>query len=325
MFNVGVASFWHVHAEGYAREVNASGRARITLVWDEHPERGEAAAKALGVPFEPDYATFLERVDGIILTAPTARHTELLLAAADARRPVFSEKLLTLATADARRVVDRFHAQDTVLTLSLPRLTNPFIRTIEKWVREGTLGTVTAVRTRASHDGAFRDWLPAWFYDLEETGGGALIDLGAHPVYVANRLLGAPERVTASFRQVLPGRAVEDNAAAIVEYADGAIAEVESSFVNAPHPYLSVEVHGTTGTLYFGTPAEEIWLGRAGGEFSRVAPEAASIPGPVGQWLDAVLEGRPSVIEDEDMIHLTQVMEAAVKSANNGRMVAVEP
>lgn len=325
MFNVGVASFWHVHAEGYAREVNASGRGQITLVWDDRRERGEAAAKALGVPFEPDYATFLERVDGVIMTAPTARHPELLLAAAEAKRPVFSEKLLTLTTGDAHRVVNAFRAQNTVLTLSLPRLTNPFIRTIEAWVRKGTLGTVTAVRTRASHDGALRDWLPEWFYDPAETGGGALIDLGAHPVYVANRLLGAPERVTASFRQVLPGRQVEDNAAAIVEYADGAIAEVESSFVNAPHPYLSLEVHGTTGTVYFGTPAEEIWVARAGGEFTRVAPETAPMPGPVGQWLDAVLEGRQSVIQDDDMIHLTQVMEAAVRSARDGRMVAVEP
>ena len=52
MFRVAMLSKWHVHAEGYAREINAHPDACVCCVWDEDPERGAAWAEKLNVPFE---------------------------------------------------------------------------------------------------------------------------------------------------------------------------------------------------------------------------------------------------------------------------------
>ena len=64
----------------------------------------------------------------------------------------------------------------------------------------GALGTLTYGRVRLSHDGATAGWLPERFYDPATAVGGALTDLGCHPVYLIQRWLGArPERVSATY------------------------------------------------------------------------------------------------------------------------------
>ena len=326
MLRVGIASFWHVHAMGYAQEVKASGRAELVAAWDEDPERGAAGAGQLGIPFEPDYDRFLNGVDGLIMTAPTRHHGFLLVRAAAAKKHVFSEKVLAVSGREAKDILSAFQRAEAVLELSLPRLYDPNIRTIRQLIQDGALGRVTSMRARASHDGAVAGWLPKHFFDAALTGGGAFIDLGAHPVYVANWLLGEPIQVTARLTRIQEGYRVDDNAGAIVEYRNGAFAEVETSFVNGRHPPLSIEVHGTGGTLYFGTPSPEIWIKssqRSSDGFERIPVEVGQKRSAMDQWLEEVLDHRAREVAPQEMIRLSQVMEAAEKSSAAGQMVHI--
>ena len=51
MLKVGMLSKWHVHAEGYARNVLDTGKAEITAVWDDDVERGSKWADDLGAKY----------------------------------------------------------------------------------------------------------------------------------------------------------------------------------------------------------------------------------------------------------------------------------
>ena len=42
MTNVALASTWHVHFGGYADEIAADNRCRITVLWDDNEEKGRA-------------------------------------------------------------------------------------------------------------------------------------------------------------------------------------------------------------------------------------------------------------------------------------------
>ena len=120
------------------------------------------------------------------------------------------------------------------------------------------------MRTRLSHGGALptpdspSGWLPEHFYNLEQCAGGALIDLGCHPMYLARLFLGLPESVSAHYGYVT-GRAVEDNAVAVLSYPNGALGIVEAGFVNRFSPF-TIEVHGTDGSLLYGTPESVLQL-----------------------------------------------------------------
>ena len=47
MTNVALVGTWHVHFEGYAKDVAASPCCNITTIWDPDPEKGKKYADRL--------------------------------------------------------------------------------------------------------------------------------------------------------------------------------------------------------------------------------------------------------------------------------------
>jgi len=320
MIRIAMLSFWHVHADGYAREAERHPRTRITACWDEEPERGRAKAEKLGVAFHESLDEVLARddVDAVIVDAPTNRHLEVIGAAARAGKHIFSEKVLALTTEECDRILTDVERAGVVLMLSLPRLYHGYTRAIRSVLDEGRLGDVTLVRTRLSHGGALGDaWLPAHFFDPEQCGGGAMVDLGCHPMYLARLFLGGmPESLTASYGYVT-GRAVDDNAVVVLRYPHGAVGVVEAGFVNQHSPF-SIEIHGTQGSLLYGTPDDAL-LVRApaydeGRSWVRLdLPEP--LPSAFEQWVDHIENGTKATENIELGLDLTRLMEAANRSA----------
>ena len=136
--------------------------------------------------------------------------------------------------------------------MSLPRLATATRRRSARCIDSGELGRLTYGRVRLSHDGAIpRDgaegWLPQRFFEPKAAIGGALTDLGCHPVYLIQLFLGAtPDTVSATYRSVAD-RGLEDNAVVIVGYADQKIGVIEAGFASR-NPF-TIELFGTEGTL----------------------------------------------------------------------------
>jgi 1,5-anhydro-D-fructose reductase (1,5-anhydro-D-mannitol-forming) len=135
---------------------------------------------------------------------------------------------------------------------------------------------------------------------------------------------GMPDRLTASYGHVT-GRAVEDNAVALLHYPNGAIGVVEAGFVN-PHSPFTIEVHGTEGSLLYGTPEPRLLVksnpqGRDDNWSELPLPERAE--GPFGQWVRHIEEGTVATDNIALAVDLTTLMDAANRSARTGRTVEV--
>lgn len=336
MIRVAMLSFWHVHADGYAREAGEHPGTEVVAAWDEDPARGKERAAKLDVPFVPSLEDVLARddVDAVIVDAPTNIHREVLVAAAGAGKHIFTEKVLALTVREVNQILAAVEQSGVRLTASLPRLYDGYTQAIRRILDGGQLGDVTLVRTRLSHSGSLGEgWLPAHFYDAEQCGGGALIDLGAHPVYLARLFLGAlPESVSATFGYVT-GREVEDNAVAVLRGADGAVGVAEAGFVNRHSPF-SIEVHGTEGSLFYGTPHPQLLVRSAltgnDQEWSEV-PIPERRPSAFAQWVDHIENGtsderaRQLARENTELaVDLTRLMEAASRSARTGGEVRLD-
>jgi 1,5-anhydro-D-fructose reductase (1,5-anhydro-D-mannitol-forming) len=259
---LGILSFWHVHARDYARQASEHPGTEITAVWDEDTVRGNHWADDLGVRFHPDLGGLLARddVDAVVVTCPTTAHREVITAAAAAGKHVFTEKVLAPTPAECAEITAAVDKSGIALMLALPRLYDGCTKAVREVLAAGELGRLTLVRVRLAHGGAVGEgWLPERFYDPAATAGGALIDLGCHPMYLARLFLGRmPRTVTASFGHVTE-HAVEDNAVAVLRCADGALGVVEASFATPASPF-SVELHGTEGSLVYGTPEPRLLL-----------------------------------------------------------------
>ncbi len=328
MIRVAMLSYWHVHAWDYTRQAKEHADTEIVAVWDELPDRGRAAAEKLGVPFYDDLHTLLARsdVDAVICDAPTNIHREVLVAAAQAGKHIFTEKVVAATLADVNAVLAAVEQAGVKLTVSLPRLYAGYTAAISGLLADGGLGDVTLVRARLSHNGGLPNansangWLPAHFYSKEQCQGGALIDLGCHPMYLTHLFLGAlPESVSATFGYVI-GREVEDNAIAILKAPGGAIGVVEAGFVN-PHSPFTIEIHGTKGSLMFGTPDAKLLVSKADEkEWSEVALPADQ-PDAFHQWIGHIQNGTVATANIQAALDLTKLMDAANLSAASGSAV----
>src|SRR5690606_7683338 len=161
--------------------------------------------------------------------------------AAKNKKHIFSEKVLAFSVQDCKDIYEAVEENHVKFMLSLPRLTEHYYLYAQQILDEGKLGRLTTIRCRLAHDGAIAQegektgWLPERFYHPEQAGGGALIDLGAHPIYLTNRLAGKAVAVQARLQQT-NGHDVDDNAVVIVEYETGALGVIEAGFVSAASP-----------------------------------------------------------------------------------------
>ena len=308
---------WHVHTEEYTRAILANPQAEAAVIWDSDIARGKAFAEKLGVPFTDDLDGILNdaSIDSVVVCSATCDHPELLTKAANAGKNIFTEKVLTIGVEDAEKVAAAVKAAGKVFTISYPHRTFPTLRAAKALLDSGKLGTVTYARVRNVHNGSSAGWLPPHFYDKAQCGGGAMMDLGAHPMYTLYWLLGEPKTITSTFTEVTH-RGVEDNAVSVIEFANGAIGVSETGFVSECNPY-TLEISGTDGALMIHGESAQ-WGGKAtGGKWVDLElPEKMQLP--VDQWVDAVTNGTPSPFTIDEAVMLTRLMDGAYKSFESG-------
>ncbi len=321
MIGTAILSTWHVHTKGYTREAQAHPDMDVKVVWDDDQVRGKEFAEAWDLPFEGSLDAVLSRddIDAVIVDTPTNQHREVIVKAAEAKKHIFTEKVLAITSADARAIADAVEKAGVQFVISFPHRTMPHNLYAKQTVDQGKLGTVNLLRVRNAHNGASGGWLPAHFYDKETCGGGAMMDLGAHGMYLSHWLLGRPTKVQAGFTHVT-GKEVEDNAVALLEFDGGAMAINETGFVSQDSPF-SLELYGDKGCLLIGGPDNQVRLKTGGQDWETVTDLPAPLPSAMEQWVEGILRGGSIVFGLDDALALTDVMEAAYQSHETGSKV----
>ncbi len=333
MLRIAMLGFAHVHANGYARHVVQHPEAEIVAIWDDDEARGQTAAAQFQAPWDKDLDRVLGnlQVDAVVINAPTSQHPWLMKAAAAHGKHIFTEKALTITTAEADEVVKAVKKSGVKFMISLPNRTRPEILFMKQVLDKGWLGRITLMRARVAHSAALDHWFSggsAWFADAVLAGGGALFDLGCHTVDVMRWFLGKPKSIVAKIQNLSGVYPIDDNSAAVVEFESGALGILDTAWVHraGPNP---IEVYGTEGAMGRNTgPDAGVWLtstqlqpeGMAG--WIRPAKLPDALPLPMDQWISAILHDTPMTITIEDGWNLTQLLEGMYKAAASGREVA---
>ncbi len=323
MLNIAVLSGWHVHAEGYAKELQAIPGVQVKAVWDDDKARGEQLAKELNCAFEPDVDKLLAdpEIQAVQLTSQTSLHPQLLLKAAAARKHIFTEKVLTISPEDAAKAQEAIQSSGVCFAISFPHLCRPEIMKAREIVKEGKLGQIGYARVRNVHNGAVAGWLPDHFFDESVCGGGAMIDLGAHPMYTLPWLLGSPLSAQSAFT-TLTGKPVEDNAVSLLRFENGTIGVSETGFVASHDPY-TLDISGTQGSLQLREGLS--WASEeTGGKWVAITDLPAARPSPLHLWVAAIQAGEPQSDTLSDFglapaVALTQLMDAAYRAHRSGQ------
>jgi predicted dehydrogenase len=319
------------------------GGDRVHTVYSRTEERAKAFAREWGIPKATnDLAAAINdpETDVVVIGLPNHRHLEAAVMAAEAGKTVLCTKPLARNAAEAREMLEVVEKAG-VFHGYLEDLVYPpkHLKAIEA-IKNGALGRILWVRSREAHPGPHSDW----FWDKEQAGGGAIIDLGCHCIAIARNFIGKEDKPVEVMcwadTQVHPIDA-EDSAIGLVRYASGAIGQFEVAWSFRGGMDLRDEVSGTEGTVWldhFLRTGLEMFT--AVGQGGYVAEKAEGETGwlfPVGDevselgyvdmfadMFNALDEGRAPMETFYDGYIVNAVMDACYKSVETRAWAPVE-
>ena len=268
----------------------------------------------------------------VILTAPAA-HADLTRAALDAGRHVLVEKPPAASAGEAAALFEQAQAAGLVLMAAPFVQLSPTFRRLWTLVRDGAIGSVHAARAHYGNAGS--TWA-AWYH---QDRAATLGDVGVYNLKSLAALLGAVTAVTAVSATAVPRRAIggaevdardPDTWQLVLRHEGGALSSVLASHVTRRYRRPGIELYGTEGSANllgddWDPHGIELFRERTA-SWELIEPDDAT-----WLWTDglreavaAIREGRAPLGDPQLDVHLLEVIEAATRSAAEGRSVEVE-
>lgn len=340
MVNLGILGLAHGHIGMYCtrwREHPEMG-VQVTAGWDRDAERLAGAAAQFGYHAADSVADVLARVDAVIIGSETAFHADLVEKAAAAGKAIVLQKPMALTLDQADRIVAAVERAGVPFTLAWQMRVDPHNLKVKALLESGEFGRVYMVRRR--HCLPTQQWAGfenSWHVD-PAMNRDIFADDAAHPMDFLYWLLGMPVSVIAEMGTLLNPAIRNDNGIAAFRYADGAFAEVTSTFVSVAGENVTEVVCergtiiGNYGDLTSGNipwPAGGIqlkWFLQGASEWTvsdlpdihNQGDRIAGLAGPIAEFLHGARPPIATAAEGRDVLRM---MLACYESAGTGRRV----
>jgi predicted dehydrogenase len=224
--------------------------AEVVAVASPSPGKAARFAQERGIPnaFE-DYHDLLAmpEIDLITLALPNDLHCKVTLAAAQAGKHIVCEKPLCRTLEEADQMIEACKKQGVLLMYAEELLFAPKYARAKQLADEGALGNVFLVKQWEEHYGPHMPW----FWDVNRSGGGVLLDMGCHSIEYARWVFGKPavKSVSATMGTYVHADKTqgEDHTICVIEYEGNRIAMAENSWAKPGGVDDRCEIYGSKG------------------------------------------------------------------------------
>jgi predicted dehydrogenase len=331
------------------------------IVGGSRPAHTREFAATWGVPAAYDSLEAMldrEELDALLVLTSNKAHRDAVMAALERGLHVLCEKPLAMSAREAREMTEAAERAGVTTMVPFTYRFMPTNRYVKELVDSGWLGRPHHLNMRY-YTGYGRSGAYAWRFDVGESGSGVSGDLGAHWVYLARWWFGEIAAVTAVYSHLVPRaprpdgapyEAADDAAIFTLEFANGATGSLHmTSLAFEPGPFgqrHEIDLHGSEGSLHVLNDwiRTQTIVGSRPGE-----AETHEIPIPDRIWagarrevvhdtyrdvfrrqehmqrafVSAIAEGRPASPDFADGLAVQRVLEAADRSARQGRRVEI--
>jgi predicted dehydrogenase len=307
---------------------------------------------------------FRSPLDLVDICTPTAMHTDYVKAAAEHGKAIYCEKPLGKDFEDAKWIQELADKAGVMTRVAFVMRFYPAVRQMKSILDSGELGEVLNFRGHLFHGSYLNPLRPmSWRLRFKEGGGGAFSDLGAHILDLVLYLMGDVARVRADMRTFIKERPtksgsdqiekvdVDDWTTCTLEMANGAFGLVEAARTAVGIPDdTSFQVFCRHGSMSFSSKSPDalmVYDNRKGEliqsafkdiprdderEISKISPSGKY---SLGYFMNAhlacqydflqnILEGKPSSPDFSDALKVQEVLEAAyISAADGGRQVVL--
>ena len=296
-----------VHRKSAALDGNF---ALVCGAFSSKPEKSRETGKALGLSTERVYDTFSEmiekestlpeeeRMEVVSIVTPNHVHFEPAKLALESGFHVIIDKPLAFSLEEAKELKRVVEQTGNILALTHTYTGYPMIKEAKHMVVTGKLGTIRKIyveypqgwlSTALEKDGNKQ---ASWRTDPNRSGaGGAIGDIGTHAANLAEYVSGLKiSLICADVNRVVEGRKLDDDAAALLQFDNGASGVLMATQVAAGEENdLKLRVYGELGgiewthsqpnSLIHKTPDNPIQILRAGtGYLSDLAKQNTRLP-----------------------------------------------
>ena len=322
---VGCGRIAGFHLDGIER---AAPRTRVTAAIDPDPDAAAAIAARTGARtfVSLQQALSVGGFDAVDIMVPHDLHEALAVEAFAAGRHVLLEKPMALTLEACERIQTAARRAGTVFMVAENSQYWPDVVRARDLLAAGAIGE--AVTARASFE-ALHDpfWYPSdsWRYEVARTGGGVVVDGGAHWIRPLRMWLGEVDEVVATTGRVVPVMQGESLAHALLRFRSGVVASFQAITHDAPlwaGPWWRLT--GTAGeiVIHGGFDGGMTLVDRQHPRGRPIAGEhgyAASFAPELADFEAAILDGKPPEAPPEASLGELRTALAIYRSAASGR------
>ncbi|MBL8792434.1 MAG: Gfo/Idh/MocA family oxidoreductase [Planctomycetia bacterium] len=256
-------------------------------------------------------------IDAVYIATPVRLHLPQTLAAAAAGKHVLVEKPMARTTAECDAMIAACRAHGVRLGVAYYRRFYPLVARLKELLAVGEIGRLLSVSAVTATP---LDMAPGeegyWRVLPEESGGGALMDIGSHRIDLMLDLCGDIADVQAYCDTLTGPHAAEDCASLLFRFRSGMHGTLQC-FFGTPAAVDEFTLIGTKGRLS-ASPLNGSQLVVDLGATQRVEtlPPPANLHGPlIADFTAALREGRPPRVTGEAGRAVNAVMERAYRAA----------
>ena len=338
VFGVGAIGKTHV------AQIVASERLCLAGVADP-TDAAQHLAEQHGVPWFASHTELLDtcRPRAAIIATPNALHVDMALDCLARGIPALIEKPVADTVESAQRLTEAQQRSAVPLLVGHHRRHNPINQRARQIIQGGQLGTLVTAHVMATF------FKPDSYFDLDwrrQPGGGPVLINLIHEIDMLRFLCGEIASIQAQCSHAVRGFPVEDSAAVIVRFTQGALGTlILSDTVTAPwmwdfcageqdqYPRQTVQSHfigGTHGSLslpdlqQWSYRGARSWHAELTGEQTRVR-KADPYQAQLAHFAD-VIEGRSEPLCNAlDGLRTLQATLAVAQAAQSGQIVTLSP
>jgi predicted dehydrogenase len=224
-----------------------SGHLQFTDAVVRQADAARDFAKQHGLELSTGFDRVLadKRVQAVVLTTPHSLHTEQIVSAAKAGKPVFCEKPLALTRADAEKAIDACKRAGVLLGLGYNKRFWPSMRELKRIVAGGELGEILHIEGHFSNETTGR-YYTGWRGSDAESPAGGLTATGVHVLDAFIDLAGPARRLSARILAREPNPGPVDTLSVFFEFASGASGVLCG--VRSTPQYWRIHVFGAQGS-----------------------------------------------------------------------------
>ncbi len=310
---LGAGGMGNTHARHYR------GLGTVDLaIFDVDTEKARRLSDVFEAELASSFDELLQSCDAIDVCLPTDLHTTFALQSISAKKPTFVEKPIAGTLAEAASVVLAADAGGVPVMVGQVVRYFPDFRRGHDMVVAGKVGKPAAARMRRGGGPPRAEW----FLDHEKSGG-VLIDLAVHDFDWLRWTLGEVTQVYSRSVGAQRGHGV-DYALTTLSFESGAVAHVESTWMDPSGFRCTFEVCGSDGMIEFDSRnVASLRTHASGGSRSESLYAESDDPYrcQLRDFVEVVVGGGTPPVTALDGYAAVAISIAALESARTGRVV----